>query len=201
MYMLLAALFNSFLSPLIVIASLPLAMVGAFGGLHFLDKTLNIFSLIGIIMLTGLVSKNAILLVDYTNTLRTEEGLSARDALCRAGPVRLRPILMTSATLIASMMPILLGTGPGSEMRSPVAAVLVGGMITSTMLTLLFVPALYSYLDDLANLPGRFGAWREARRARRVASAPDAAEALTPSPVPVVAQVHAVAEGGSGEGA
>jgi HAE1 family hydrophobic/amphiphilic exporter-1 len=189
MYMLLAALFNSFLSPLIVIASLPLAMVGAFGGLWFLDKTLNIFSLIGIIMLTGLVSKNAILLVDYTNTLRAEEGLSAREALRRAGPVRLRPILMTSATLIASMMPILLGTGPGSEMRSPVAAVLVGGMITSTLLTLLFVPALYSYFDDLAALPGRFRAWREARRARRVVTAP-VAEALAPEPAPV-------AEGGN----
>ena len=79
-------------------------------------------------MLTGLVSKNAILLVDYTNTLRKEEGLSAREALRLAGPVRLRPILMTSATLIASMMPILLGTGPGAEMRSPVAAVLVASI-------------------------------------------------------------------------
>ena len=187
MYMLLAALFNSFLSPLIVIASLPLAMVGAFGGLWFLDKTLNIFSLIGIIMLTGLVSKNAILLVDYTNTLREEEGLTASEALRRAGPIRLRPILMTSATLIASMLPILLGTGPGSEMRSPVAAVLVGGMITSTLLTLLFVPALYSYFDDLASLPGRFESWREARRARRAVKAP-VGEQLVPPPMPTPSQ-------------
>lgn len=164
MYLLMAALYNSYLSPFIVLASLPLAMVGAFGGLYLLDKTLNIFSLIGIIMLTGLVSKNAILLVDYANTLRTEEGLSARDALVRAGPIRLRPILMTSATLVCSMLPILLGTGPGAESRSPVAAVITGGMITSTLLTLIFVPALYTYFDDLANLPGRFMAWRARRR-------------------------------------
>ena len=164
MYILMAALYNSYLSPFIVLASLPLAMVGAFGGLYLLDKTLNIFSLIGIIMLTGLVSKNAILLVDYANTLRSEEGLSARDALVRAGPIRLRPILMTSATLVCSMLPILLGTGPGAESRSPVAAVITGGMITSTLLTLIFVPALYTYFDDLANLPGRFMAWRARRR-------------------------------------
>lgn len=164
MYMLMAALYNSYLSPFIVLASLPLAMVGALGGLYLLDKTLNIFSLIGIIMLTGLVSKNAILLVDYANTLRNEEGLSARDALIRAGPIRLRPILMTSATLVCSMLPILLGTGPGAESRSPVAAVITGGMITSTLLTLIFVPALYTYFDDLANLPGKFLAWRARRR-------------------------------------
>ncbi len=203
MYMLLAALFNSFLSPLIVIASLPLAMVGAFGGLYVLGKTLNIFSLIGIIMLTGLVSKNAILLVDYTNTLRDTEGLPVREALRRAGPIRLRPILMTSATLIASMLPILLGTGPGAEMRSPVGAVLVGGMVTSTLLTLLFVPALYTYLDDLSNLPGRFSLWREARRARNPLAvagggtpvAPNA-PSLDPSPV----SVASASAGGSGEG-
>ncbi len=164
MYLLMAALYNSYLSPFIVLASLPLAMVGALGGLYLFDKTLNIFSLIGIIMLTGLVSKNAILLVDYANTLRNEEGLSAREALIRAGPIRLRPILMTSATLVFSMLPILLGKGPGAESRSPVAAVITGGMITSTLLTLIFVPALYTYFDDLANLPGRFTAWRARRR-------------------------------------
>lgn len=171
MYLLMAALYNSYLSPFIVLASLPLAMVGALGGLYLLDMTLNIFSLIGIIMLTGLVSKNAILLVDYTNTLRSEEGLSAREALVRAGPIRLRPILMTSATLVCSMLPILLGTGPGAESRSPVAAVITGGMITSTLLTLLFVPALYTYFDDLANLPSRIGAWRDRRRSRRAGTA------------------------------
>ena len=207
MYMLLAALFDSFLSPLIVIFALPLAMVGAFGGLYVLGKTLNIFSLIGIIMLTGLVSKNAILLVDYTNTLRKEEGLPAREALRRAGPVRLRPILMTSATLIASMMPILLGTGPGAEMRSPGAAVLVGGMITSTLLTLLFVPALYSYFDDLANLPGRIGGWFDARRARRSAKTtsqvgePAQSGIGDPTQVPVPVQAQVVAGSSGGEGA
>jgi HAE1 family hydrophobic/amphiphilic exporter-1 len=198
MYMLLAALFNSFLSPLIVIASLPLAMIGAFGGLYLLGKTLNIFSLIGIIMLTGLVSKNAILLVDYTNTLRDTEGLPVREALRRAGPIRLRPILMTSATLIASMLPIVFGTGPGAEMRSPVGAVLVGGMVTSTLLTLLFVPALYTYLDDLTNLPGRFSTWRGAlARSLRVEKAPVAAERPPPPmpvPVPIVVQARSDAD-------
>src|SRR6185436_9398153 len=96
MFMLMAALYGSFLYPLIILLSLPLAMIGAFGGLWVTGKTLNIFSLIGIIMLTGLVSKNAILLVDYTNTLR-KDGRSVRDALKGAGPVRLRPILMTSS--------------------------------------------------------------------------------------------------------
>ncbi len=185
MYMLMAALYNSFLAPLIVLAALPLAMIGAFGGLFLLGKTLNIFSLIGIIMLTGLVSKNAILLVDYARSLQRNEGVSAREALRRTGPIRLRPILMTSATLIGSMMPILLSTGPGSESRSPVAAVLVGGMVTSTLLTLIFVPALYTYVDDLARLPGRIGRLLGGRRQVPAApvTVPDGVEA-----VPVAAQ-------------
>ena len=93
-------------------------MIGAFGGLWVTGKTLNIFSLIGIIMLTGLVSKNAILLVDYTNTLR-KEGKGVREALLAAGPVRLRPILMTSATLMCSMLPLAIGAGPGGEVALP----------------------------------------------------------------------------------
>jgi HAE1 family hydrophobic/amphiphilic exporter-1 len=106
-------------------------MIGALGALWLSDKTLNIFSLIGIIMLTGLVSKNAILLVDYANTLRRERGLSAREALRLAGPIRLRPILMTSTTLVCSMLPLALGVGPGGETRSPMAWVSSGLRDTS----------------------------------------------------------------------
>ncbi|MDQ3701279.1 MAG: efflux RND transporter permease subunit, partial [Chloroflexota bacterium] len=178
MYMLMAALYESFLYPLIVLFSLPLAMIGAFGGLWVTGKTLNIFSLIGIIMLTGLVSKNAILLVDYTNTLR-KEGKGMREALLAAGPVRLRPILMTSATLICSMLPLAIGAGPGGESRSPMAIVMIGGMISSTLLTLLFVPALYAGFSDEQAFPRRVQEWRARRRPSRVragtpASAPAA---------------------------
>ncbi len=192
MYMLMAALYESFLYPLIVLLSLPLAMIGALGGLYFTGKTLNIFSLIGIIMLTGLVSKNAILLVDYTNTLK-KAGKTARQALCEAGPVRLRPILMTSATLICSMLPLAIGVGPGGESRSPLAWVMIGGMVTSTVLTLLFVPALYTYFDDMQQLPGRVKGWAARRRekaARKAAPATPAHEPATQpatQPVPVQA--------------
>jgi hydrophobic/amphiphilic exporter-1 (mainly G- bacteria), HAE1 family len=180
MYMLMAALYESFLYPFIVLLSLPLAMVGAFGGLWITGKTLNIFSLIGIIMLTGLVSKNAILLVDYTNTLR-KEGKSVREALLAAGPVRLRPILMTSLTLIFAMLPFALGVGPGGEMRSPMAVVVIGGMLTSTLLTLFFVPAIYTYFDDLQELPKRIKAWR----VRRQEKAAKAREEVPPPAMPV----------------
>jgi HAE1 family hydrophobic/amphiphilic exporter-1 len=185
MYMLMAALYESFLYPFIVLLALPLAMVGAFGGLLVTGKTLNIFSLIGIIMLTGLVSKNAILLVDYTNTLR-KEGKSVREALLAAGPVRLRPILMTSATLICSMLPLALGVGPGGEMRSPMATVMIGGMVTSTLLTLVFVPALYKCFDDLQSIP----AWLRSRRQGRVAV--PAAVPAVPVPAATVAASVAV---------
>ncbi|HEX2032952.1 MAG TPA: efflux RND transporter permease subunit [Chloroflexota bacterium] len=189
MYMLLAALYESFLYPLIVLLALPLAMVGALGGLWVTGHTLNIFSLIGVIMLTGVVSKNAILLVDYTNTLR-KAGRTTRQALLEAGPVRLRPILMTSATMICSMMPLALGAGPGGESRAPMAVVIIGGMLTSTLLTLLFVPALYTYFDDLQGLPGHLREWR----ARRRQSEPSTGAGM---PVPATAQA-VLADGTSG---
>jgi HAE1 family hydrophobic/amphiphilic exporter-1 len=189
MYMLMAALYESYLYPLIVLFSLPLAMIGAFGGLWATGKTLNIFSLIGIIMLTGIVSKNAILLVDYTNTLR-KEGKSVREALLASGPVRLRPILMTSATLICAMLPLAIGAGPGGEARSPLAVVMIGGMITSTLLTLLFVPALYAGFSDLQEAPGRWRAWRAGRRKGAV-PAPAAQPAPARAPVPEAAAMVA----------
>jgi len=150
-YMILAAQFESFVHPFTIMLSLPLSIAGALGALALTGRTLNIFSMIGMIMLMGLVTKNAILLVDYTNTLR-REGKTKDEALLAAGPVRLRPILMTALSTIAGMMPIALGLGAGSETRAPMGACVVGGLITSTLLTLLVVPAMYSVVDD-------FGQW------------------------------------------
>ncbi len=147
-YMILAAQFESFIHPFTIMLSLPLSVGGALGALALTGRTLNIFSMIGMIMLMGLVTKNAILLVDYTNRLR-EEGLEKTEALMRAGPVRLRPILMTAFSTIAGMIPIAIGLGEGSEVRAPMGTCVVGGLITSTLLTLVVVPVMYSLLDDL----------------------------------------------------
>lgn len=148
-YLILAAQFESFMHPFTIMVSLPLSLVGALGGLIVGRMTMNIFSMIGVIMLMGLVTKNAILLVDYTNTLR-REGRSRREALLTAGPVRLRPILMTTGAMIFGMIPVALALSEGGEQRAPMAAAVIGGLITSTMLTLLVVPAAYSVLDDVA---------------------------------------------------
>jgi HAE1 family hydrophobic/amphiphilic exporter-1 len=155
-YMLTSALYESLLYPLAVLLSLPLAMVGAFGALALTGNTLNLYSFMGLIMLVGLVAKNAILLVDYTNTLR-DRGYTRDEALAEAGRTRLRPILMTTSTMVFAMLPLAIKIGTGSEERSPMATVLVGGLITSTLLTLLFVPSVYTYLDDLGKLLGRLG--------------------------------------------
>jgi len=154
MYMLMVALFESLLYPLVVMLSLPLALVGAIGGLAVTGKTLNIVSMIGMIMLTGLVGKNAILLVDFTNTLRAR-GLARNAALLEAGPTRLRPIVMTTVAMILAMFPLAAGLNEGSEWRSPMAVVIMGGLLTSSLLTLLFVPAVYTLFDDLQRLVGR----------------------------------------------
>jgi HAE1 family hydrophobic/amphiphilic exporter-1 len=155
-YMLTSALYESLLYPLAVLLSLPLAMVGALGALALTGNTLNLYSFMGMIMLVGLVAKNAILLVDFTNTLR-DRGYSRTEALVEAGRTRLRPILMTTCTMVFAMLPLAIKIGTGSEERSPMATVLVGGLVTSTLLTLLFVPALYTYLDDLGKLLSRLG--------------------------------------------
>ncbi len=147
-YMVLASQFESFIHPFTILLSMPLSFIGAFGGLFITGKTINIFSLIGIVLLMGLVKKNAILLVDYTNTLRTS-GLERREAILRAGPVRLRPILMTTFAMIFGMMPIALGIGEGAETRSPMAIATIGGLLSSLFLTLVVVPAVYDLLDDL----------------------------------------------------
>ena len=145
-YMILAAQFDSVVHPFTIMLSLPLSVVGAFGGLFISGMTLNIFSMIGLIMLMGLVTKNAILLVDFTNTLR-HQGLSAEDALMQAGPIRLRPILMTTFAMIFGMLPVALALGEGGEVRAPMAVTVIGGLITSTMLTLVVVPVFYTIMD------------------------------------------------------
>lgn len=153
-YILMAALFEGFLSPFIIMFSLPMALVGAILALLISGKTLSIISMIGIIMLMGLVTKNAILLVDYTNTLRAR-GHTRRDAIVEAGPMRLRPILMTTMAMIAGMTPTALGLGPGAEFRSPMAVAVIGGLIWSTLLTLLVIPVVYTFIDDLSRFISR----------------------------------------------
>ncbi len=153
-YILMAALFEGFLSPFIIMFSLPMALVGAILGLLVAGKSLSIIAMIGIIMLVGLVTKNAILLVDYTNTLRAR-GHSRRDAIVEAGPTRLRPILMTTLAMIAGMTPTALGLGPGAEFRSPMAVAVIGGLIWSTLLTLVVIPVVYTFVDDLSQFVGR----------------------------------------------
>ena len=163
-YMLLVALYESLMHPLAIMFSLPVALVGAFGGLLITGNTFNLFSMIGIITLMGLVAKNAILLVDYTNTLRAR-GLARLEALLEAGPTRLRPIVMTTCTVVFAMLPLAMKFEEGGESRAPLAVVLIGGSLTSTLLTLLLVPVMYTYLDDLGRLPAL--AWARLPRWRR----------------------------------
>jgi HAE1 family hydrophobic/amphiphilic exporter-1 len=147
-YMLLAAQFNSFIHPFTVMLSLPLAVVGAFGALFLSGMTLSIFSMIGVIMLMGLVTKNAILLVDYTNTVRAR-GVAVREALLEAGAVRLRPILMTTMAMVFGMLPVALALSEGGETRAPMAVTVIGGLLTSMFLTLVVVPVVYSLFAGL----------------------------------------------------
>jgi HAE1 family hydrophobic/amphiphilic exporter-1 len=150
-YMVLASQFESFIHPVTIMVSVPLSIGGALGALAITGLTLNIYSMIGMVMLMGLVTKNAILLVDYTNLLRREQGMEKNEALLMAGPVRLRPILMTAFSTIAGMIPIAIGLGAGSETRQPLGACVIGGMLTSTLLTLVVIPVVYSLLDDLSS--------------------------------------------------
>jgi HAE1 family hydrophobic/amphiphilic exporter-1 len=145
-YMILASQFGRFVQPLAIMASLPLSLIGVVIALLVTRSTLNMFSMIGFIMLMGLVTKNAILLVDYANQARTR-GLSRHDALLEAASVRLRPILMTTLAMVFGMIPLALGIGEGSEQRAPMAHAVIGGVLASTLLTLVVVPVLYSLLD------------------------------------------------------
>ena len=149
-YMLMAALFESFFSPFIIMFSLPMALVGAILALAVTGETMSMISMIGFIMLMGLVTKNGILLIDYTNTLRNK-GMDRNAAILEAGPTRLRPILMTTFAMIFGMLPTALKLGRGSESRAPMAIAVIGGLIVSTMLTLVMIPTIYTLLDDYVN--------------------------------------------------
>ena len=145
-YMVLASQFNSFIQPLIIMVAQPLAIVGGIGGLYVFHHGLNIFSMVGLVLLMGLVAKNSILLVDMTNQFRTR-GKSITEALKMACPLRLRPVLMTSFTVILAMLPAALGYGAGADTNGPLAVAVIGGMISSTLLTLVVVPAVYSLVE------------------------------------------------------
>ena len=155
-YMVLASQFNSFLHPVTVLTILPLSIAGAAFALLLTGKSLNIFSMIGLLLLMGIVKKNSIILVDYANRAR-EEGQNAHDAMLTAGPLRLRPILMTSIATMMAAVPPALGLGSGSEIRTPMAIAVIGGLLVSTALSLLVVPAFYVTADRVAaSLRGRF---------------------------------------------
>jgi multidrug efflux pump subunit AcrB len=154
-YLVLASQFGSFLQPIAIMVSLPLSMIGVLIALLVTKTTLNIFSVIGIVMLMGLVTKNAILLVDFTN-LRQREGKSQFDAIMEAGQVRLRPILMTTLAMIFGMLPMAIGMGDGGETQAPMGRAVIGGVITSTLLTLVVVPVAYTYLDNLGKRASRW---------------------------------------------
>ena len=149
-YIVLAAQFDSTVHPFSIMLALPMSIIGAVILLLIFGSSISVISLIGIIMLMGLVTKNGILLVDYTNVLR-ERGLSRLDALLKAGPTRLRPILMTTFAMIFGMVPVAFALGEGAEFRAPMGQAVIGGLITSTLLTLFIVPVVYSILDDLGS--------------------------------------------------
>jgi HAE1 family hydrophobic/amphiphilic exporter-1 len=148
-YMILASQFKSFLQPLALMTALPLTLIGVVLALLVFNSTLSMFSVIGVVMLMGLVTKNAILLVDFAIRAR-EDGLNRNEALLMAAQVRLRPILMTTLAMIFGMVPLALALSEGSEMRAPMGQAVIGGVITSSLLTLVVVPVVYCYMDDLA---------------------------------------------------
>jgi HAE1 family hydrophobic/amphiphilic exporter-1 len=150
-YMILASQFNSFLHPFTIMLSAPLSFIGAFATIALMGSALDLMGQIAFLMLMGIVMKNGILLVDYTNTLRSR-GHSLREAVLEAGPIRMRPVLMTAGSTICGMLPVALGTGDGSEWRSPMGWIAIGGLATSTFLTLLVVPVAYTLIDDAQSL-------------------------------------------------
>ena len=164
--MTLASLFGSFLQPLSIMLALPLSFIGVALGLLLTNGNLNVMSMIGIIMLMGLVTKNGILLVDFTNQER-EHGRDREAAILAAARTRLRPIIMTTVAMIFGMIPLALAIGAGAEQRAPMARAVIGGLITSTLLTLFVVPVMYTILDDAA-------AW--AAKRRRAAHPPSPAK-------------------------
>ncbi len=158
MYLILVMQFGSFLEPLAILMSLPLSLVGVMLALLITGETINIMSLIGVILLMGIVAKNAILLIDFAKWAREKDGLPRREALIQAGAIRLRPIMMTTLALIAGMIPVALGLGEGAEFRAPLGRAVIGGVITSTVLTLVVIPTFYEIMDEWREwVMGKFG--------------------------------------------
>ena len=147
MYFVLVVQFGSFLDPFAILLSLPLSLIGVMLALWMTGSTLNIMSMIGVILLMGIVAKNAILLIDFAKSAE-EQGLPRQDAIVEAGRVRLRPILMTTFALIAGMIPVAIGSGEGADFRAPLGRAVIGGVITSTVLTLLVIPTVYDILSQ-----------------------------------------------------
>jgi HAE1 family hydrophobic/amphiphilic exporter-1 len=177
MYLILVMQFGSFLDPLAILMSLPLSLIGVMLGLALTGGTINIMSLIGVILLMGIVAKNAILLIDFAKWAREKDGLPLREALIEAGAIRLRPILMTTFALIAGMIPVALGRGEGAQFRAPLGVAVIGGTLTSTLLTLLVIPTVYEILDDWrGSLLGRFRRMVGARKTPPLAEPQPAAE-------------------------
>jgi HAE1 family hydrophobic/amphiphilic exporter-1 len=173
MYLILVVQFGSFLDPLAIMMSLPLSLIGVMLSLAITNYTINLMSLIGVILLMGIVAKNAILLIDFAKWSREERGTPLRESLIEAGAIRLRPILMTTFALIAGMLPIAFGTGEGAAFRAPMGVAIIGGVITSTFLTLLVIPTFYEVMDEVRT-----------RFARRVGMrAPQTAEHPVPAAV------------------
>ena len=169
MYFVLVVQFGSFLEPLSIMLSLPLSLIGVMLALLLTRDTLNIMSMIGVILLVGIVAKNAILLIDFAKWSE-EAGMTRRDALIQAGRVRLRPILMTTFALVAGMVPVALGRGEGGDFRAPLGVTVIGGVVTSTLLTLLVIPTVYEILADSRD-------WLAAKLWRSKSPAPAAHEA------------------------
>jgi len=169
MYLILVVQFGSFLDPIAILVSLPMSLIGVVLALLITKDSLNIMSLIGVILLMGIVAKNAILLIDFAKWAREKQGMALREALIEAGAIRLRPILMTTVALIAGMLPVALGTGEGAQFRSPLGIAVIGGVITSTVLTLVAIPTFYEILDEWrSSFARRFGV----RVAQRTAEYP-----------------------------
>jgi HAE1 family hydrophobic/amphiphilic exporter-1 len=153
-YLVLASLYESFITPFTIMLVLPLAMCGAFFALALTGASLDLFSMIGCIMLLGVATKNSIILVDYTNQ-QTSNGMSLREAILLAGKNRLRPILMTSFALIAGFIPIAIGLNEASKQRTSMGIALIGGLVSSTLLTLIIVPAAYTYIERFRHFTNR----------------------------------------------